>query len=80
LHIEPAFDLKSKVSPGVLIHAADLQDAMLYVMESESADDADIALRDRVTGKEFNLRLPSQRAALAVIRKSDGSITARYGF
>jgi len=80
LRIEPAFDLKSKLSPGVLIHATDLQDAILYVMESESAEPADIAVRDHATGKEFALRLGSQRAALALIRKSDGTITARYGF
>jgi hypothetical protein len=80
LHIEPAFELKSKLSPGVLIHATDLQNAILYVMESESSEPADIVLRDRITGKDLSLHLSSQRAALALIRKADGAITARYGF
>lgn len=78
--IHPAFEVESNVSPGVLIHATDLQNAMLYVMESESSEPAHITLRDRATRKEITVRLLSQRAALVVIRKSDGVITARYGF
>jgi len=80
LGLEPGFDLRSQLSPGVLIYPTQLQDAVLYVMVSDSADDADIDLRDRITGATLKLHLPSGRAALALIRKSDGAVLAKYGF
>ena len=57
-----------------------LQDSVLYVLESESAEPVKVDLRDRLTGARLALTLPSQRAALALIRKSDGAIIAKYGF
>jgi hypothetical protein len=50
------------------------------VLESESAEPARIDLRDRVTGARLAFTLPSQRAALALVRKSDGVVVAKYGF
>jgi hypothetical protein len=35
----------------------------------------DLELTDRATGAQLKLRLPSQRARLAIIRKSDKKIT-----
>jgi hypothetical protein len=80
LGLEPGFDLRSQLSPGVLIYPTQLQDAVLYVIVSDSADDADIDLRDRISGATLKLHLPSERAAVALIRKSDGAVVAKYGF
>jgi hypothetical protein len=77
--IQPPFELR-QAAPGVLIFPMVLQDAILYVMESESAEPAKIDLRDRTTGAHLALTLPSERAALALIRKSDGAVIAKYGF
>jgi hypothetical protein len=80
LGLAPAFDLAKQLSPGVLVYPTVLQDAVLYVMVSDNADDAAIALRDKLTGGRVTLRLPAQRAALALLRRSDGTIKAKYGF
>ena len=77
--IQPPFELRQP-APGVLIYPTVLQDSVLYVLESESAEPAKIDLRDRVTGVRLALTLPSQHAALALIRKSNGAVTAKYGF
>lgn len=77
--IQGPFELRQP-APGVLIYPTVLQDSVLYVMESESADDMKIDLRDRLTGARLDLTLPSQRAAMALIRRSDGAIIAKYGF
>ncbi|HET7749619.1 MAG TPA: hypothetical protein VFK81_09580, partial [Terriglobales bacterium] len=73
------FELRQP-APGVLIYPTVLQDSVLYVLESESAEPVKVDLRDRLTGARLALTLPSQRAALALIRKSDGAILAKYGF
>lgn len=77
--IQPLFELK-QAAPGVLIFPTVLHDAVLYVMESESAQPAKIDLRDRTTGAHLELTLPSERAALVLIRKSDGAVIAKYGY
>ena len=77
--IQPPFELR-RPAPGVLIYPTVLQDSVLYVMESESAEPAKIDLHDRLTGAHLVFDLPSQRAALALIRKSDGAVIAKYGF
>ena len=78
--VQPLFELKSPRVHGVLIYPTILQDSVLYVMVSETDQDADVDLIDKTSGAELKLRLPAQRAAMAVIRKSDGAITAKYGF
>ena len=77
--MQSPFELRQP-APGVLIYPTVLQDSVLYVLESESAEPTKIDLRDRVTGARLALTLPSQRAALALVRKSDGVIIAKYGF
>jgi Beta-galactosidase len=74
------FDLRKPLSPGVLIFPTVLQDSVLYVMVSDSAENAEVDFVDRVSHAHVSLRLPSQRAALALIRRSDGKVQARYGF
>jgi hypothetical protein len=74
------FELKSAPAPGVLIFPTILGDSVLYVMASETDQDSDLDLVDRTSGAELKLRLAAQRAAMALIRKSDGAIAAKYGF
>ena len=74
------FELKSAPAPGVLIYPTALQDSVLYVMVSERDQDYDLDLVDSTSKGELKLRLPTEHAAMALIRKSDGSITAKYGF
>jgi hypothetical protein len=78
--LQPPFELKSPRAHGVLIYPTILQDSVLYVMVSETDEDADVDLTDRTSGAELKLHMPAQHAAMAVIRKSDGAITAKYGF
>jgi hypothetical protein len=77
--IQPPFELRQP-APGVLIYPTVLQDSVLYVLESESAEPTQIDLLDRVTGARLALTLPSQRAALALVRKANGAVAAKYGF
>jgi hypothetical protein len=74
------YDLSTPIPAGVLIFPIVLEDSVLYVMESDSADDANIDLHDKRTGAHLTLRLPSQHAALALIGKQTKSVIAKYGF
>jgi hypothetical protein len=65
---------------GTLIYPVELQDATLYICESESDSDADLSLHDAVSGADLKLRLPAQHAALALIDKHTKQIVAKYGF
>jgi hypothetical protein len=78
--IAPAFELKSPVSPGILIYPTVLEDSVFYVMVSDAAEDARIDLRDQLTGVRLSLQLPAQHAALAVIGKREKQVLAKYGF
>ncbi len=69
-----------EVRPGTLIYPTELQDAVLYVFESEFSEDQNINLRDEVTGVEVKFRLPAQHAVLALIDKHTKQIVAKYGF
>jgi hypothetical protein len=65
---------------GVLISTTELQDSVLYILESENAEDAAIDLRDAITGARLTLKLPAQHAAIALIGKREKAVIARYGF
>jgi hypothetical protein len=78
--ITSQYDLTAPLSPGVLVYPIVLEDSVLYVMESDSADDANIDLRDKLTETHLTLRLPAQHAALAVLGKQTKSVVAKYGF
>jgi hypothetical protein len=65
---------------NVLANTTDLQDAMLYVFENESASDAAVNLKDAATAVQLKFTLPSNRAALAVIDKKTKQVAAKYGF
>jgi hypothetical protein len=70
----------SSVSPGVLIYPTELEDAVLYVMVSDAAEDTGIDLRDKLTGARLSLLLPAQHAAIAVLGKREKGVIAKYGF
>jgi hypothetical protein len=78
--ITPMYDSSAELSPGVLVFPIVLDDSVLYVMESDSADDAKIDLRDKLTGTRVTLTLPAQHAALAVVAKQTKSVVAKYGY
>ena len=78
--IASLYDLSAALSPGVLVFPIVLEDSVLYVMESDSADDAHIDLRDKLTGTRVTLTLPAQHAALAVVGKQTKSVVAKYGY
>jgi len=80
LGIAPPFEQKNEVTPGVLIYPTTLRDAALYVITSDAAEDASIDLIDKRSGGHLAFRLPAQHAALALLRKSDGTVIAKYGF
>ena len=64
----------------MLVYPVALENASLYIIASESAEDADIDLTDKRSGGHLALHLPAQRAALALLRKSGGAVEAKYGF
>jgi hypothetical protein len=78
--IAPLYDVQGPLSQGVLIFPIVLQDAVLYIMASESAEDTQIDLRDKTTGASLKLKLAGQRAAMAVVSRKSRGVVARYGF
>ncbi len=79
-NIKSLFTLSDPVQNGILIYPIDLQDAVLYIFESERDGDAMIALHDELTGAEVNLNLPALHAAMALISKAEKNIVVKYGF
>ena len=80
LKVKPMFELHSPLPPSVLVYSTELEDSLLYILESESADETQIDLHDTVTGVRLALKLPSQRAAMALIGKREKTVLAKYGF
>ncbi|MGA7930170.1 MAG: hypothetical protein WCA20_29775, partial [Candidatus Sulfotelmatobacter sp.] len=78
--IAPLYDIPMPISPGVLVYPVVLEDSVMYVMESDSADDTNIDLRDKLTGTRVRLRLPAQRAALALVGKQAKAVLAKSGY
>jgi hypothetical protein len=78
--VTPEFELLIQLSPGVMVYPTVLEDAVVYVMISDNAEDAKIDLRDKLTGTRLTLQLAAQHAAIAVIGKKEKSVIAKYGF
>jgi hypothetical protein len=76
------FSSATPIPPGILIfpESLSLSDSMLYVLVSDSADNAALSLRDRATGAQISLSLPAEHAAIAVISKKGRKLVATYGF
>ena len=64
--------------PGILICPTRFPHATLYVLASESSQEA-VSFRDRASGKEFAGRLEPGRAALLLVGE-DGSLLASYNW
>lgn len=78
--LAPQFEVISGASPGVLIYPVVLEDAVLYVMESDSAEDAQLDIRDHATGAKIALLLRSQHAAMALLDRRTKAVIAKYGY
>jgi hypothetical protein len=77
--VKNVFTTKNAIPSGVLIYPQEFADHTLYIISSETDAAEDISLRDNASGKEINLRLAPQRAALIFVRKADGKILGSYG-
>jgi hypothetical protein len=80
LNVTPIFSAQVALPSGILIFPTVLANSVLYVMVSDSANDAVINIRDLQTGVPITLSLSSQHAAIAVISKKEKKIVAKYGF
>ncbi|MGH9493633.1 MAG: cellulase family glycosylhydrolase [Candidatus Sulfotelmatobacter sp.] len=80
LSIAPMFSSESPIPPGILVYPTALGDSILYVLVSDSNDDAAINLRDQQTGTHLALSLRAEHAAIAVVGRKERKIVAKYGF
>jgi hypothetical protein len=80
LSLMPAFKAQRPVPHGILILPITCADSMIYVLVSDSADDARIAIQDNATGAQIDLTLPAEHAAMAVMGKREKNVVAKYGF
>ena len=78
LGVNPAFTFAKPAGDGILIYPTELQQGVLYVFESESAEDTDIDLKDTATGAEIKVLLPTQHAVLVVIDKRTKKVAVTY--
>jgi len=77
--IPPSWD-GMLLGEGVLLYPIHLQNAVLYIFESESDKDSSVTIKDAASGIELPLRLPAQRAVLALIDQKTKQLVAKYGF
>ncbi len=77
--ISPAFEARQG-TPGVLIRPTVFADSVLYLFMSESGQDEDVDITDKLTGARMNFRMPAEHARLVLLNKKDGSVASRYGF
>ena len=75
--IKPLFE--GAIPPGLLIRPVVLADSVLYLIVSESADDAPLDLHDRTTKAAIHLTLPAGRALLLLFSKNSGQLLANFG-
>jgi len=75
--VPPAYTT-SLQDPGILICPTRFPHATLYVLASESSQEA-VSFRDRASGKEFAGRLGPGRAALLLVG-DDGNLLASYNW
>jgi hypothetical protein len=78
--IKPPLGEGSELPPGVMAYSAQLDDAVLFVLVSDSATDSSIDLHDQSTGVQIKFKLSGEHAALALIGKKEKAVIARYGF
>ena len=80
VQLAPMFTTQSPLPPGVLVYPKVLADSVLYVFVSDSANVANVNVRDQGTGVPLVFSLPSEHAAIAVIGRKEKKVVAKYGF
>ncbi|HEV3218771.1 MAG TPA: cellulase family glycosylhydrolase [Candidatus Acidoferrales bacterium] len=70
---------EGKTPEAVLVRPVVLADSVLYLIVSESANEEEIAVRDKMTGAEIKTKIASGRAQLWLLSKSGGQVLARFG-
>lgn len=68
---------------GILVYPVELQDSILYVVESEYGPNppfVPVKIHDSISGADLSFLLEAQRAALAIIDKHTKHVVASYGF
>jgi hypothetical protein len=78
--IEPQFEVATTASAGVMAYPITLEDSVLYILVSDSAQGSNIDLRDEATDVRVSLNLPAEHAALALVGKKEKAVIAKYGF
>ena len=77
--VAPSFRQLQPLSPGILAFPTMLSDAVLYSFSSEDLEDQRIDIQDSTTKANIKFTLASGRAAMLLLRKSDGAVLASYG-
>lgn len=77
--VTPSFRQLQPLSPGVLAFPTMLKDAILYNFSSETLQDTQIDLEDTATHAHLHFLLPSQRAAMLLLNRSNGAVLSSYG-
>jgi len=77
--VVPAYRQLQPLSPGVLAFTTVLKDAILYSFSSESLQDTEIDLEETATHAHLHFLLPSQRAAMVLLNRSNGEVLSSYG-
>jgi len=78
LGIQPQFEPLAPLSPGVMVYPMALEDSVLYIIVSDSADDAKVDLRDKATGVRVIFTLPAQHASLVLIGRKEKAVIGSY--
>jgi hypothetical protein len=69
---------EGKTPEAVLVRPVVLTDSVLYLIVSESANEEEIAVRDRLTGAEIKTKLAPGRAQLWLISRTGGQVLAKF--
>jgi hypothetical protein len=77
--VAPAYLQIHPLSPGVLAFPTVLKDAVLYSFSSESMDDREVDIKDRITGANLHFNLAAQRGAVVLLDRATGKVLASYG-
>jgi hypothetical protein len=78
--IKPLFELSRPLSPGIMIYPVSLDDSVMYIIVSDSAENAQVEFRDRSAGAVPPVNLSAGHAAVVLIGKKEKAVIAKYGF
>jgi hypothetical protein len=69
---------EGKTPEAVLVRPVVLADSVLYLIVSESANEEEISVHDRLTGADIKTKIAPGRAQLWLISKSGGKVIAKF--